>query len=176
VTERRPGRPPRSEARVVPIERLTREATFRRLADLARHRDPVPGEVVDAVTALAGQLPPWRSVDDELAALVYDSELDLQSVAGVRAGRGSRRRLRFEAPELALEVEVSPSRPRQLVCQVMPPQPAALEVLTADGRLPEEIDDLGSFHVPRLAPGPVSLRCRPLAERGGPVATSWWWL
>lgn len=165
-----------ADAAIVPIEQLTREATFRRLAELARDRDAVPPGLVDDVTSLHRQVPGWRSVDDELAVLAYDSDAEPAQLAAVRAGAGagSRRRLRFEAPDLALEVEVTPGRPRELVCQVLPPQPAVLEVRFAAGVLPELSDDLGTFHVRRVPPGVVSLRCRLAGGRANPAATSWW--
>ncbi len=168
-------RRPRKGATIVPIEELTREATFRRLAELARRTDPPPPEV--ARTAMStpddvAKVTRWRSVDDELASLVYDSEQDLELYENVRS-LSSSRRLTFEASELMLEVEVTLGRPRELACQVVPPQPAVLEVRTATGSRACETDGFGTFHVSSLPPGPVSLRCSPLNEGGEPVATSW---
>ncbi|MGO9195657.1 MAG: hypothetical protein ACLQK4_00830 [Acidimicrobiales bacterium] len=166
-------------ASIVPIEALTREATYRRLAELAHRSDGPPREVEDAALAMQSRASAWRSIDDELAALVYDSDRDPEALANVRAIECSTRRLTFRAPDLLLEVEVTLSRPRSLVCQVVPPQPAAIEVRSAGGLLCSESDSFGTFHVPAVPPGPLSLRCTPLDERAEPreradsVATSW---
>ncbi len=165
---RRPEPGEQARAPVVPIEALTREATLRRLASLARGVDPAPTCV--SSEALAAY--EWRSVDDELAALVYDSDRDEDALAGIRSGGGSRH-LTFEAPALLLEVEVTLGRRREIVCQVVPSQPARLEVRHERGTLPPESDSHGTFHVTSVPPGPVSIRCQPLAEGADAVATSW---
>lgn len=157
------------EAEVVSIAALTREATFRRLAELVRRDDAVPAEVVESARAAFA----WRSIDDELAALVYDSERDGELLANVRATGRSSRMLTFEAPGLVLEVEVSGSRPRELVCQVVPPQAAFLELLAPGGARAVEADDFGTFHFAAVPPGVVKLRCRPQSGEATPVATSW---
>lgn len=174
------GLPEEQSASIIPIEVLTREATWRRLAELARRTDRPPREVEDAALSLNERVEPaWRSIDDELAALVYDSDQDPQALENVRSLSSSTRRLTFQAPELLLEVEVTLGRPRTLVCQVVPPQPAVLEVRLKSGILSSETDSFGTFHVPSVPPGPFSLRCSPLgqaegySERAGPVATSW---
>lgn len=157
------------EAEVVSIAALTREATFRRLAELVRRDDAVPPEVVEAARASFA----WRSVDDELAALVYDSDRDGELLANVRATGRSSRMLTFEAPGIALEVEVSGSRPRELVCQVVPPQAVTLELLGPGGVRAAAEDDFGTFHFPSVPPGAVKLRCRLRSGGSSPVATSW---
>src|SRR4051812_49598386 len=77
--------------------------------------DPVPPAVVAAARATFT----WRSVDDELAALLSDSA-DL-ALTGVR-GSGDRR-LAFEAPQLVIEFVLLP-RPRGSRLQSPPGPPA----------------------------------------------------
>jgi hypothetical protein len=180
VTGRDDGADTGPEASVVPIETITREATWRRLAELARTADPAPRSVADAASALGALGSPgrsgserWRSIDDELAVLEYDSDFDDTLLQQVRSVRGSIRQLTFRAPQLTLELEVIGSIPRRLTCQVVPLQPASLEVRLADGRHIEMARSGGTFVVGSLPPGPVSLRCRPLAADGASVATSW---
>jgi hypothetical protein len=136
---------------------LAREAIFRRF-----------GQLVDGGPEAA-----IRSVDDELAVLVYDSATDPEPVAGIRGdATGTTRQLTFRGPRLALEVQLEGAT-RELTCQVVPPQPVALEVRHAAGTLQLGVDDFGTFHASRLPEGAVSLRCVPLTGDAGPTATSW---
>ncbi|MHB1987383.1 MAG: hypothetical protein ACYCSF_05285 [Acidimicrobiales bacterium] len=164
-------------ASIVPIEVLTREATFRRFAELAQRTDAPPASLHQAVLAAGrgarASGSAWRSIDDELAVLVYDSDHDPDRLENVRAHRCTTRRMTFQAPELLLEVEITLSRPRSLVCQVVPPQPAAVEVRQGNGVVASETDPFGTFQLNAVAPGPVSLWCRPGAEGAASVATSW---
>lgn len=162
-----PGTEASVDAPVISMAALTREATLRRLSELARSGDAAPAPVAEAATSAFA----WRSIDDELAALAYDSEQD-DDLAGVRAEPGSRQ-LTFAAPGIVIEVEVTLRRPRELLCQVVPPQAARLEVRLGRGTLGPQTDEDGTFHVPAVPPGPVSLRCQPLAGSASSVATSW---
>ena len=138
---------------------LARQAMFRRL-----------GHLTDRGAAAGGT----RSVDDEMAVLVYDSATARRPVAGVRGGSqlGGNRQLTFQTSDLMIEVELDGSG-REMTCQVVPPQPAALEVRHPGGTVELGADDFGTFHVQELPASTISLRCLPLAADAGPVATSW---
>ena len=120
------------------------------LAELLRGRNEPPPEVLHA----AREAFIWRTVDAEIAALTYDSLLD-DAPAGVRAA-AQPRILTFEADGLTIEVELdaTPSG-RRLLGQVVPPQPATLE-LHVGGVEPgvgaevvtAEADALGRFVLP----------------------------
>lgn len=73
-----------------------REATFRRLRSLVLERDAVPDDVL-ASAKLSFEL---LSIDDEIAALVYDSAIDDERYVGVRAGGRRIRQLTFAARDL----------------------------------------------------------------------------
>lgn len=148
---------------------LVRLSMLRRLEALAQELDPVPDDVSEAARASYA----WRSIDDELARLSYDSLLDADLLAGVRAGGAAGRQLTFEALRLVLEVEVTDGRSRSLTCQVVPPQSASLELRHRAGCIQLGRDDYGTFHLAALPEGPISLRCIPDHEELGPVATSW---
>jgi hypothetical protein len=124
--------------------------------------DPVPPAVVAAARATFT----WRSVDDELAALLSDSA-DL-ALTGVRGGGD--RRLAFEAPQLVIEIVLVPgSRGSRLEGQLAPPGPARIEVLRGDQVTEIEADEHGRFALDGIANGPLALR----VLRGGdpPVRT-----
>ncbi len=140
--------------------------------------DPVPPEVLRDARAAYD----LRAIDAELAALANDSVLDRQP-AGVR-GAESPRSLRFEAPGLTVEVEVTALGPRRrLIGQLVPPSRARVTVRHSGGAVEVDADELGRFRADELPPGPVSLRCDLLAEDGegatgaiaptGPVVTDW---
>ena len=161
-------------APVVPINpgdpaQAAREETFARLAELVRKRDPIPADVF-ASARFSFQL---RSVDDELAALVYDSIVDDDLLAGVRSGGLATRQLTFAARELVIEVEISGGSERAVTGQVVPPQAAEVELRHRTGSTEAATDELGFFQYSALPDGPVSFRCRPTRDGADAVATSW---
>ncbi|HBW18475.1 MAG TPA: hypothetical protein DEH11_05400, partial [Actinobacteria bacterium] len=86
--------------------------------------DPVPPELLRA----AADAFTWRTVDAELAELVYDSLVDEDALALVRGG-SDRRLLSFEAGGLSIDLEVSTAgAARELTGQLAPPQRASIEI------------------------------------------------
>jgi hypothetical protein len=69
--------------------------------------DAPPASVMEAARASFT----WRSIDTELAALAFDSAVDLP--AGAVRSAGGPRQLAFDAPGLTVEVEVSPDGPHR---------------------------------------------------------------
>lgn len=138
------------------------------LAAAAGRYDPVP---VDVVAAAKGSFT-WRTVDTDLAALAYDSALDDAPLAGVRGGGGTRT-LTFEAPDLTVEVAVDEGGTRTLVGQLVPPQPADVEIRYPGGSETVEADEVGRFRSTGIPPGPVSLVCRARRHPETVVETDW---
>jgi hypothetical protein len=144
-----------------PDERLLEE--LREL--LGRDATP-PSSVVEA----AKESYTWRTVDAELAELTHDSLVDQPAVR--TRGAPDRRALTFEARDLVIEVEVSVSgRERRLLGQLVPAQPARIEVRQAGATRRVEADAAGRFMVSGLESRPVSLRCRLAGQ--DPVTTEW---
>jgi hypothetical protein len=140
------------------------------LAAALRERDPVPPEVV----AAAHETFTWRTIDDELAALAYDSALD-ETLAGVR-GAGPRA-LSFEAPDVVIEVEVvEGGAARAMRGQVVASGAARLELHhpASPSPLTLEVDHLGRFRADGVPAGPVRLRCRLAGAAGSRVVTTDW--
>lgn len=139
-----------------------------RLRELAGRMDPPPAHVTEAARAALG----WRTIDRELAELVYDSQAEERPLAGVRGGAGPRT-LTFESDSLTVECEVTDiGGRRRLVGQVVPPGPLRLVARRADGTaVTIPVDELGRFDVGDLAPGPLSMRCEPAGARA--VETGW---
>ncbi|MYX43709.1 hypothetical protein GTW59_21985 [Streptomyces sp. SID89] len=123
--------------------------------------DPVPAHLCQlAVEAYA-----LHDLDARVAELTFDSLLD---AAPVRGALESPRMLTFQAGELTVDVEVTGDG---LLGQLLPPQPAAIEVL--HGLRPSArltADDLGRFAGDAPPTGPFALRLRTGADT---VVTEW---
>jgi hypothetical protein len=140
---------------------------LRRVVELV---DPVPARVLDAARASFT----WRTIDAELAELAYDSMLEASREALVRAS-GAGRVLTFDSPGVSVELEVtSVGSTRRLLGQLVPPQPAAIEIRHPAGMVTVDADALGRFSADGIPAGPVSLVCR-LTDGAPPktIATDW---
>ena len=136
-----------------------------RLRKLFSRVDRPPAAAMELVRQSFG----LRTLDAELAELVADSAVDHPAVA-VRAGTPEPRLLTFEAPDLAIEVQVGHGG---LVGQLIPP--VAARIALHQPTTPEPhwtaADERGRFAVENLVPGPFRLTCHRRAER--PVTTAW---
>lgn len=146
-------------------------ALLRRLAAVLGRVRAVPAEAARTAKGLFA----WRTADAELAALTHDSLLD-DAPALARSAAGPRI-LAFEAGELTVEVEVD-DRPggRRLVGQLVPAQPASLELreLTAGpaGGIATTADELGRFLLPLPAGAAVLVRVRVTLADGSVVESA----
>ena len=144
-----------------PDERLL--AALRELFDRSA---PLPPRVVE----MAKESYTWRTVDAELAALTSDSLVD--QLAGSVRGAEAPRSLTFEAGDVSIEVEVGGSgTQRRMLGQLVPAQPARIEVSQDDLTRTVEADEVGRFVVDGLSARPVRLRCHLPGRR--PVVTEW---
>lgn len=115
-----------------------------------RGADPVP----DHVLAGARAAWTWRTIDQELAELVFDSAAEL---TGVRS-EDTARQLTFRAPGMEIEVMVVDEASRRIVGQLIPPGAYTVQLLTSgDHVLEEPTDRLGRFAFDSVAPGPVRI-------------------
>jgi hypothetical protein len=140
------------------------------LRGLAARLEPVPERLVQAaVDAYA-----WRTVDTDLAELVFDSLADRDEAAPVR-GQQQERLLSFRASSLTIEVQVTAAgSSRRLIGQLVPPQPAVVEIRHQDEVMTLATDQFGRFVAEWMPAGPVSLRCGPAAgDARSPVVTDW---
>jgi hypothetical protein len=132
--------------------------------------DPVPGDLLRA----ADEAFTWRTIDAELAELVYDSLTDHDEASLVR-GPSQRRLLSFQAGGLTIDLEVtSTNSSRGLVGQLAPPRRANIEIRVGTTAFPVHTDELGRFRAGPVPAGPMSLRCSVVsAEPGATVVTDW---
>jgi hypothetical protein len=109
----------------------------------------------------------WRTIDAELAALVYDSDREPaltrnQTTADLRA-------LTFASAHITIELELTGTG---LIGQLVPPSTAEIDVQTAAGVTSSvTTDELGCFTIRVTPQEPFRLRCR--AGETIDVLTTW---
>lgn len=135
------------------------------LADLAEAvlaAREVPQRLVDAGKAAFA----WHTVDAELAALAFDSDVE---PAAMRAETATLRAMTFVASHATIEVEVTADA---LLGQVAPPRSGELLVRQADGLVRTvQVDALGWF---TIRPRPTGLFRLELTQSTGPrILTAW---
>lgn len=114
-----------------------------------RTADPVPDRVLEGARAAWT----WRTIDEELATLVFDSASEL---TGVRS-EDTARQLTFRAPGMEIEVMVVDEATRRVVGQLVPPGAFTISLLVGDAEVSQSTDRLGRFSFDDVAPGPVRL-------------------
>ena len=128
-----------------------------------RQADPVPRHVIAAARGAFT----WRTIDQELADLVFDSATEL---TGVR-DHGGTRQLTFQAPGLEIEVMVADPATRRLVGQLVPARAATVRLEGTESVLEQEADRFGRFTFDGAPAGPVRLTVG--APDGAAVTTDW---
>ena len=108
----------------------------------------------------------WRSIDAELAALVYDSE---REPALTRTQTADLRALTFASAHVTIELELTDSG---LLGQVVPTSAARIDVQTAAGvTVSVAADELGCFTIREVPQEPFRLRVR--VDETTDVLTTW---
>jgi hypothetical protein len=132
-----------------------------------RAADPVPDRVLEGARAAWT----WRTIDQELAELIFDSAAEL---TGVRS-EDTARQLTFRAPGMEIEVMIVDEASRRIVGQLVPPGTFNVQLLSSDDVVREETTDrLGRFAFDAVAPGPVRLAV--IDPDGTAVVTTEWTL
>lgn len=124
--------------------------------------EPVPRAVSEYARAGFG----WRTLDAELAELVFDSAVE--ELVGVRGEET--RQVTFRSPGLEIEVAVLDEGSRRIIGQLVPPQATAIEMRHDGHSVETRSDDLGRFTFDGVPTGPISLRC---SLGGMTVQTDW---
>ncbi len=145
----------------------THEPDDRLLAELAAALDavdPIPERFIEAAKASFT----WRTIDTELAELVFDSAE--AGLVGVRGVDGTRQ-VTFQAPGFEIEVAIISDGARRLVGQVVPAHPGRVELCYGDDSKTTEADSLGRFSFDDVPLGPIRLKLE--LEDGAVVQTAW---
>ncbi len=137
------------------------------LRQIIERLDPVP----ERLLAAAKDCYTWRTVDTDLAELVFDSVAEHHGV--LLRGADQARLLSFEAPDLTVDVQVTGiGQARRILGQVAPPQPVTVRIRQGQDVSDLDADELGRFSG-QLREGPFSLLCTGSAEDSRPVVTDW---
>jgi hypothetical protein len=142
------------------------------LRDLFSNLDPVPPLVTDAAKAALG----WRRLDAELAELLADSALDVESVVLARGAQAALRSMSFTAGRVTIDIEIhGEGADRTALGQISPAARARIELQTADqaALTISESDDLGRFRIKLPASGSIRLRVASDLFGANWVETSW---
>jgi hypothetical protein len=128
--------------------------------------DPVPESVLEAAKASFT----WRTIDAELASLVFDSAAE--DLVGVRSVETTRQ-LTFSTPGVEIELVVLSEDSRRLIGQLVPPQTAEIVLHSRDEERRVTSDSLGRFTLHDVPTGSVRLTCVLGGEDGATVQTEW---
>jgi len=136
------------------------------LGEAVRDAADVPARFIDAGKAAFA----WRTVDEELAMLAYDSAtVGADAAVVTRADPAALRALTFVSSELTVEVEVTPDA---LLGQLVPPQAGEVELRTRTGESHTAAVDAVGWFVLRPVPAEMfRLHVRPAS--GPEVLTAW---
>lgn len=138
------------------------------LSEVSDRLDPVPPAALEAAIAAFS----WRTIDAELADLVFDSSAQAGELVGIRSSHANRH-LTFEAPHLVVELELDDDADFPVVGQLVPMGPAEVEVCYPGGSVSAQADERGRFWVSEVAGRIVSLRIR-RADTGVDWITTPW--
>ena len=138
------------------------------IVSFLRRAEPVPAMVVSAAKTAYG----WRSVVAAVADLEFDSAVDEDDLARVRAG-AAERRLRFRVDDATVEISIIDAG-RRLIGRLSPGYAGSV-LLRHPGRpdVPTSLDSMGQFLFDRLPKGPMSIRAVPVDPDNAGFQTEW---
>lgn len=125
--------------------------------------DPVPRHVVAAARGAIA----WRTVEEDLASLVFDSSTELTGVRDL----SSARQLTFRSRGVEIEIMLVEAAQRRLVGQLVPAQSATVRLEGTDEHFEQTSDQFGRFSFDRVHTGPVRLSVA--GGSGATVTTDW---
>lgn len=147
-------------------EELKDQQLLARLAAALDRYDPLP----EAVIAAAKETFTWRTIDAELASLVFDSAAE--ELAGVRSTDATRQ-MTFRTPGVEIELVVLSETSRRLVGQLVPPQAAEVMLHHESDTRTAQSDSLGRFTFHDVPTGSVRLTCKLAGDDGAVIQTEW---
>lgn len=138
------------------------QALLEELRVAASVMDGPPAHLLEAARAAFV----WRTIDEELAHLQFDSLAGSEVL--VRSSGASGVHLSFATTEASIEVDVTTEA---ILGQVVPAEATEVVLLHSSGeRVAGPCDELGQFHFPGRPAGPIRLVVR---LPGGDVVTEW---
>ena len=157
------GRPGKREREMNPTTHEPDEALAAELAAALEATDPVPERFVEA----AKESFTWRTIDAELAELIFDSP---RANSSESRGVDGTRQVTFQAPGVEIEVAIISDGSRRLVGQLVPAVHSHVELHFGDQAVVAESDDLGRF-LSRTSRWPHQHQGR--TRDGATIQTAW---
>lgn len=137
------------------------EALLEELQEALAEADAVPADVLNVAKASYT----WRTMDTELAELVFDSAVD--EMAGIRGDAAAARQLSFQSKDLEIEIMVHDG---EITGQLVPVHEATVELFAGGSTRQADVDEFGSFVFRDVPRGHVRLSCE-IGEAS--ITTEW---
>jgi hypothetical protein len=134
------------------------------LGEAMQVADPVPDHVLAAARGAVA----WRTIDQDLADLVFDSSLELTGVRDKNAAR----QLTFRSDDVEIELMLVDATQRRLVGQLVPAATTTVRLEGTDTQVEQTTDRFGRFTFDGVEAGPVRITV-PAAAGGRTVSTDW---
>ena len=134
------------------------------VAEALNVADPVPGHVLAAARGAVA----WRTIDQDLADLVFDSSAELTGVRDHNAAR----QLTFRSDDVEIELMVVDSTQRRLVGQLVPAMATTVCLESTESQVEQTTDRFGRFSFDGVQTGPVRITV-PGAAGGRATTTDW---
>ena len=134
------------------------------LGDALNVSDPVPEHVLAAARGAVA----WRTIDQDLADLVFDSSAELTGVRDKNAAR----QLTFRSDGVEIELMLVDSEQRRLVGQLVPAMATTVRLEGTASQVEQSTDRFGRFSFDGVQTGPVRITV-PGADGGRAIATDW---
>lgn len=145
-------------------EPITDDSLLELLGQALRASDPVPDHVLAAARGAVA----WRTIDQDLADLVFDSALES---TGVRDPDASRQ-LTFRSSDVEIEVMLVDTATRRIVGQIVPAAVTTVRLDSTGDTVEQESDKYGRFTFEQVAGGPVRIGVSGL-DGARDVLTDW---
>jgi len=147
---------------------ITDDSLLDLLGQALRTVDPVPEHVLAAARGAVA----WRTIDQDLAELVFDSSLETTGVRDPDMARQLTFRSQASGRPVEIELMVVDGQHRRVVGQVVPAAVTTVRLENARQTLEQESDKHGRFAFDQISTGPVRLS---VAGAGGraDVLTDW---
>jgi hypothetical protein len=126
--------------------------------------DPVPDHVLAAARGAVA----WRTIDQDLADLVFDSSFELTGVRDKNAAR----QLTFRSDDVEIELMLVDATQRRLVGQLVPAMATTVCLESTETMVEQTTDRFGRFSFDAVHMGPVRISV-PNAAGGRAVTTDW---
>lgn len=147
-------------------DHMTDEQLLAKLAAALDAADPVPEAILETARASFT----WRTIDAELASLVFDSAAE--ELVGVRSAETSRQ-MTFRSPGVEIELVVVSETSRRIIGQLVPPQEAEVTLHHGVEARTVRSDSLGRFAFHNVRSGSVRITCQLEDDSGAVVQTEW---